>query len=124
MNIIIDTHIFLWLANGDISKIKTNHLKYIKDTDNNIYLSSISIAEIVIKKSIGNLRFDGDVLGVLDDMDIKALDFDGMSAVYLETLPFYHRDPFDRMIISQSLAYNYKIITVDKKFKKYDCNIL
>jgi PIN domain nuclease of toxin-antitoxin system len=123
MNILIDTHIFLWLANGNIDKVGPQ-IDYLYDINNNIFISSISIAEIMIKKSLNKLKFDGDIIKVIKDMNIKILDFDGNSAVKLSSLPFHHRDPFDRMIISQSLTYKYKIISVDKKFKYYECEIL
>ena len=126
MNIIIDTHIFLWLL-GDVSKISSNHFKHIENNDNNIYLSSISIAEIMIKNSIGNLDVEYDfidILDILDEMGIKVLDFNGQSALLLGSLPFHHKDPFDRMIISQAINKKYKIISVDKKFKFYDCDLL
>jgi len=123
MNIIIDTHIFLLLA-ADLKKISQKHLKYIKNIDNNVYLSSLSIAEIMIKKSIGNLDFDGDILMILDEMAIDILDFDANSALLLGSLPFYHRDPFDRMIISQAITKKYKIISADRKFKLYNCKLL
>ncbi|MEA2050054.1 MAG: type II toxin-antitoxin system VapC family toxin [Campylobacterota bacterium] len=123
MNIIIDTHIFLWLA-ADLKKVDKKHLEYIENTDNHIYLSSLSIAEIMIKTSIGNLEFDGDILVLLDEMGIDVLDFEANSALFLGTLPFHHRDPFDRMIISQAITKKYKIISVDRKFKLYDCKLL
>ena len=123
MNIIIDTHIFLWLA-ADLKKINQKHLKYIKNIDNNVYLSSLSIAEIMIKKSIGNLDFDGDILMILDEMAIDILDFDANSALLLGSLPFHHRDPFDRIIISQAITKKYKIISADRKFKLYNCKLL
>ena len=123
MNIIIDTHIFLWLI-YDTKKVDKKYLNYLEDTNNSIYLSSISIAEMMIKKSIGNLDIDFDMFKMIDDMGLKIIDFNGSSALYLATLPFHHRDPFDRMIISQSLYYKYKIITVDNKFIKYDCELL
>jgi len=123
MKIIIDTHIFLWLA-GDVGKIDDMHMKLIEDLHNDLYLSSISIAEIMIKKSIGNLKFDGDILSLLDEMGIEVLDFDASSALILGSLPFHHRDPFDRMFISQAITNNYKIITVDRKFQMYDCELV
>jgi len=123
MNIIIDTHIFLWLA-ADLKKINQQHLEYIKNMDNNIYLSSLSIAEIMIKNSIGNLDFDGDILMILDEMAIDILDFDANSALLLGSLPFHHRDPFDRIIISQAITKKYKIISADRKFKLYNCKLL
>ena len=123
MNIIIDTHIFLWLL-GDVNKISSKHFKYIENNDNNIYLSSISIAEIMIKNSIGNLDVEYNFVDILNEMGIKVLDFNGQSALLLGSLPFHHKDPFDRMIISQAINEKYKIISVDKKFKFYDCDLL
>ena len=123
MNIIIDTHIFLWLM-GDPKKVSKEHMKHIEDLDNNIFLSSISIAEIMIKKSIGHLKFEADILEILKEMDINILEFDAKSALLLGSLSLHHRDPFDRMIIAQSIVNDHKIITVDKKFSLYDCELL
>ncbi len=123
MKILIDTHIFLWLA-GDLGKITKKHMQLLEDLQNDIFLSSISIAEIMIKKSIGNLEFDGDIPALLEEMDIKVLEFDAASAVLLGTLPFHHRDPFDRMIIAQAITNRYKILSVDSKFKMYKCELL
>jgi len=124
MNVLIDTHIFLYLANGDLNKLKQKHLKVLKNINNTIYLSALSIAEISIKTSINKLKFDGDILEVLNDMDIKVLEFDAKSAVLLKDLPYYHKDPFDRMIIAQAITNKLKIITYDEKFKFYDCKII
>ncbi len=123
MNIIIDTHVFLWLA-ADVKKVSKKHMHYIENLDNNIFLSSISIAEIEIKKSIGNLYFEADILDILEEMGIEILDFDAKSAIMLGTLPMHHKDPFDRMIISQAIVNKFKIISVDKKFKFYECDLL
>ena len=123
MNIIIDTHIFLWLA-GDPARVDKKHMEYIEDTDNTLYLSTISIAEIMIKQSIGHLKFEGDLFAILDEMGIDLLDFDGKSALMLGQLPFHHRDPFDRMILSQAMTKQYKIISADRKFHLYDCDLL
>jgi len=124
MNILIDTHIFLYLANDDLKKLKLEHLKILEDISNDIFISSLSIAEISIKASIGKLKFDGDILWVIEDMGIKLLDYDAKSAIVLKSLPLFHKDPFDRMIISQALTNNYKILTYDEKFRLYDCSLV
>ena len=49
MNILIDTHIFLYLANGNLDKLHKKHLKILEDIHNNVYLSALSIAEILLK---------------------------------------------------------------------------
>ena len=58
------------------------------------------------------------------EMGLEILAFDGMDAVRLGKLPLHHKDPFDRMIISQALSKNYHIITDDGKFGLYDCKLL
>ncbi len=123
MKIIIDTHIFLWLAAAP-ERLSSKHMSIVEDLNNTLYLSSISIAEIMIKQSIGQLDFDADILALVEEMGIELLDFDAASALLLGTLPFHHRDPFDRMIIAQSIVHGYKIMTVDKKFAHYDCTLL
>ncbi len=123
MNVIIDTHIFLWLLEAS-RKIKTEHLNILKDKNNTIYLSSISVAEIMIKKSIGKLDVDFDITEMLKQMGIKSLSYDTDAALKLIDLPFHHKDPFDRMIISQGIINNFKILTLDSKFKYYDCELI
>jgi len=99
-------------------------MQFIEDLENKIFLSAMSLAEISIKKSIGNLEFDADVMMLLREMDIEVLEFDAKSALMLGELPMHHRDPFDRMIISQAIVNNYKLISVDSKFQMYDCELL
>jgi PIN domain nuclease of toxin-antitoxin system len=123
MRVLIDTHIFLWLV-YEPQKVSSKYMEILEDMTNNIYLSSISIAEIMIKKSIGTLDVDFDILDMVDKMSLELLDFDAKSAMILGTLPFYHKDPFDRMLISQAISNRYKILSVDGKFKKYDCELL
>ena len=123
MNILIDTHIFLWLLYSP-AKIDVKYLEILSDSENNLYLSSLSIAEIMIKKSIGKLDVEFELDYVLSMFDMKILDFDANSALLLSTLPMHHRDPFDRMIISQAITNKYKIFSMDSKFKLYDCELI
>ena len=57
-------------------------------------------------------------------MSIEVLEFDAKSAVLLKDLTFYHKDPFDRMIIAQAITNNLKILTYNEKFKFYNCEII
>jgi len=123
MMIIIDTHIFLWLLN-DPSRINPKHMAFIENTANRIFLSSISVAELMIKKSIGKLDFDFDILEMTNNMGIETLDFTGIDALQLGALPLHHKDPFDRMILSQAQSNKYSIISCDRKFDYYDCQLI
>jgi len=123
MKIIIDTHIFLWLM-YDYKKVDSRHRDILENSSNELYLSSLSIAEIMIKKSIGKLDVVFDLDYVLDAFQMKILNFDARSALLLESLPMHHKDPFDRMIIAQAISNEFKLISVDENFKKYDCVLI
>ena len=118
MNIIIDTHIFLWLLN-DPSKIDKSYFKYLEDVNNNIYLSSMSMVELVIKTSIGKLKIDFDIEQAANTMGVEVISFNAGDALQLSKIPLHHKDPFDRMIIAQTISNNYSLISDDLKFTLY-----
>ena len=123
MKIIIDTHIFLWILT-DPKHISKNQRIEIERLSNIIYVSSISVAEIMIKSSIGKLDCNFNPLEMAEKSGLDILDFTGEDALNLKNLPFHHKDPFDRMLIAQSITNNYPIITDDDKFKSYDCKLI
>jgi len=123
MKILIDTHIFLW-AISDTQKLSSKHKQALLTLSNTIYLSSISVTEIMIKSSLGKLKIDFDPIQIAKESGFELLDFSAADAMALKELPFYHKDPFDRMLISQALNRKYKIMTVDSKFKNYDCRLV
>ena len=123
MRLIIDTHIFLW-ALMEPSRIEATKLAAIETQANIVYVSSISIAEIMIKASIGKLDVQFDPVEMVEKCGFEHLDFGGEDALLLKELPFHHRDPFDRMLIAQSLANQYPLVTEDQKFHAYDCKLL
>ncbi|MYF49426.1 MAG: type II toxin-antitoxin system VapC family toxin, partial [Gammaproteobacteria bacterium] len=59
-----------------------------------------------------------------EQLGFELLDFSATDAVLLKDIPFHHRDPFDRMLIAQSLAQNTKLMSDDRRFRRYDCNLL
>ena len=91
---------------------------------NIVYLSSVSIAEIMIKASLGKLRFDHDVLDCVEQLGLELLDFSAADAVLLKDLPFHHRDPFDRMLIVQSMARGFRLMSSDRRFADYGCSLI
>ena len=123
MKYIIDTHVVLWIIdnNSQLSqKVKEIYL----DENNEILLSMASIWEMAIKISLKKLE----IPGTLSDFvkyhiianNIRILDI-RLSHIYrIENLPYHHRDPFDRLIISQSIDENIPIISSDFRFDKYE----
>ena len=91
---------------------------------NIIYVSSITIAELMIKASIGKLQIDFDPIDIALQSGFELLDFSDRDALLLKNLPFHHRDPFDRMLICQSIATKYPLMTDDSKIKMYECRVI
>ena len=118
MDILVDTHIFLWLAVSP-QKISKKNLKILQDRKNRLYLSAMSIAELMIKQSIGQIDIPFDVLEACERMGLELLDFDALSALKLANLPMHHKDPFDRMLIAQAITRTLTFCTVDRKIQNY-----
>lgn len=120
---LLDTHTILWYLDGDEALSQTAK-ELIEDRKNEIYLSIVSIWEIAIKINIGKLTLPYSFKKLKDKLkneDIKILPIQVEDTEYYLDLPFYHKDPFDRIIISQSVVSNIKIIGRDKIFDEYEC---
>lgn len=123
MKILLDTHIFLWILN-DSKKLSSLKRFEIKNKANILYLSPISVAEIMIKSAVGKLDVNFDVIKMAKQSGIELLDFKSEDAVLLKELPLHHKDPFDRMLICQSKRNKMKLMTDDKKIQLYDCKVI
>lgn len=122
MNIIIDTHIFICLLKKP-EKLEPEHIQILK-SPHVFFLSSISITEMMIKSSIGKLNINYNPVEMALKSGLKLLDFSAQDANHLKDLPLHHKDPFDRMLIAQSLCQNIPIMTCDTKFKYYECDLV
>ncbi len=78
----------------------------------------------MIKSSIGKLEVNFDPVAIALETGFQLLSFSGEDALRLKDLPFHHKDPFDRMLITQALSNNYPILTDDIKFSRYDCKLI
>lgn len=122
MKILLDTHTFLWFASGS-PELSTDARTIIEDPDNEAWLSPVSLWEIAIKVSIGKLAliapFDVIIPQYMKDNDIKLLDIIITHTSAVATLPFHHRDPFDRLIIAQAIVEGMDVVSIDAAFDSY-----
>jgi len=123
MKIIIDTHIFLW-ALASPHKIAEDRLRILESRAHTVYVSAITITELMIKSSIGKLHIDFDPVDLARQSGFDLHPFSAEEALLLKELPFHHKDPFDRMLIAQSIASNRPIMTDDEKFSLYECEMI
>lgn len=121
MKYLIDTHVLIWYSEG-MNKISPEIVQVIQNNQNTIIVSSVSLWEITIKESIKKLEISlktKDMEKLLKNNGLDILNFDFNDLNVLSELPFYHGDPFDRMIISQCISKNLNLITYDEKIHLY-----
>ena len=122
MNLLLDSHTFLWFVGND-PRLSLNARVVIEDPSNRKWVSIASLWEITIKVSIGKLTLTDPVavflrrellLNKFSTLDITLNHLDSLS-----TIPFHHRDPFDRLIVSQSIADSMSVVSTDLAFDAY-----
>ena len=123
MKVLLDTHILLW-ALSEPQKIPAPFRTLLQSLANECFVSAVSITEMLIKASIGKLECTFDPVEEVEAAGFTIMSFRGKDALALKELPFHHRDPFDRMLISQSLSRNLPIMTCDKAFGAYECDLV
>jgi PIN domain nuclease of toxin-antitoxin system len=126
MKILLDTHTFLWFLDGN-SELSKQARTLIENPEHEKYISIASFWEISIKKSLGKLTLEIPFVElktetVKNSFQILPITFE--DTLQLSTLPFYHCDPFDRIIISQAKENNLTLISRDKNFIQYNVNLL
>ena len=126
MNLLVDTHAMLWYAGGD-DRLSKEARAAIENSANTNYLSIASWWEIAIKCSIQmiylDIAFDVFMKDRIREV-FRILPIDPQHLPMLTTLPFHHRDPFDRLIISQAIMEAMTICTGDDSFSRYDVQVI
>lgn len=124
MNLLLDTHAFLWAIDNN-PRLSQKARDAIIDGNNIVFVSAATAWEIAIKKSIGKLKIpNGDYLEELKVHRFTPLDITTEHALMVESLPPYHKDPFDRMLIAQAQVEKLTLVTGDSKIKAYTVPII
>jgi len=121
MKYLLDTQVLLWIF-GESDKLSVIATQIIKDQGNSLYVSKASFWEVAIKVSIGKLTlpFELDVL-IQETLsnNIEILEIEMSHILKIISLPLHHRDPFDRLIISQAMIEDIPVISSDDQFLLY-----
>ena len=119
---LLDTNILLWWFKRHKS-LGPKTQEIIRDPDNVIFVSSVSIWEISIKKGKGNLIVPDNFKDFLENEDFTELNITHEHASHILKLPQHHADPFDRMLISQAVLESLTLISTDNKISQYSVKI-
>jgi PIN domain nuclease of toxin-antitoxin system len=127
MRLLLDTHVALWwVAGSDELSVRASELLSNPETVN--LFSVASAWEIATKYEIGRLKIQGspaELLGRLtEELDLTILPIEVPDALKSATLPWHHRDPFDRLIIAQAIIHDVPILTSDKRITQYSVPVI
>ena len=126
MNLLLDTQTFLWYVMGD-PRLSQRMRSYIENPSNPYLISIASLWELAIKDGLGKLRLDVSFQELIEQYvtgtGLTILPVSIAHLLELRKLPNHHRDPFDRIIIAQSIVENLTVVTTDSHFDKYPIQI-
>lgn len=126
MKIVLDTHTFIWW-DSERTKLSATALHHCQDQTNTLILSVASVWEMQIKHQLGKLILKLPLADIIEAQrttnNIEILPIHLPHVLALESLPAYHRDPFDRLIIAQANVEGAIVLSCDPVFKKYPVNV-
>lgn len=121
MKLLLDTHAFLWFVGGH-RRLTRRARRAMEETGTTLYVSAASVWEMAIKASLGRLTLPLPVMDYMQEKTaagFKILPVEWTHAAAVETMPFHHRDPFDRLLAAQALTERIPLVTGDPAFAPY-----
>jgi PIN domain nuclease of toxin-antitoxin system len=127
MKLLLDTHIFIWWANQP-DKLSQPALSALQDEANELLLSVATVWEMQIKIQLAKLKLSLPLNELVESQqeinNLKILPVALNHVLALDALPYHHKDPFDRLLIAQSLEEGATLVSTDSKFSEYSITLL
>ena len=122
MRLLPDTHAALWLLGGD-ERLSRRAERLLKDASNEVLLSAAVVWEVSVKRSLGKLDAPEGFADLLLDAGAAPLGVSIEHAEAVATLPWHHRDPFDRMLVAQADIEQAVLVSGDELLRAYDVRL-
>jgi PIN domain nuclease of toxin-antitoxin system len=123
VRLLVDSNAFIW-AYARPSELSMPARQALGDADNERFISLASLWEIAIKQSTGKLELTNDIASAIDDLALAPLAITLPHVARTRSLPFHHRDPFDRMLVAQAMEEGLTIVTRDRRLEAYGVPVL
>lgn len=127
MKYLLDTHTFIWW-NNEPEKLSAKVLTLCQESQSRLFVSMASLWEMQIKIQLGKLRLHQPLEDIIQSQiienDIQLLDITAPHIFGLSSLEEHHKDPFDRLIISQSIYEDVPILGKDSAFEAYPARVI
>ena len=121
MRVLLDTNVLLWVVT-EPARLSQDTQTFVRDRSNDVMFSAVSIWEIAIKFGLRRVDFRVDPRSVAKearDGGFRELPLTASVAAMVDTLPAFHRDPFDRLLIAQAIAVSARLLTADQTLARY-----
>lgn len=119
MKLLLDTHALLWWL-ADDEQLGSQARGLVEDPGNDVFVSAVSLWEIVVKARIGKLKADiAEIAGAIPREGFTLLNINTAHLLKLAELPAHHRDPFDQLLIAQAMAEDASFVSSDRYVPKY-----
>jgi len=120
VRLLLDTAVLIYAVESP-ERLTPRAAAALRNPENLLELSAVSLAEIAIKAGLGKLKLSAvSARQAVQDLDVRVLPYTAEHAYELFDLPRHHRDPFDRQIIAQALSEKIPVVTPDQQFKFYE----
>ena len=127
MNLLLDTHTFIWWADVP-EKLSANALTALEDENNRLILSVVSVWEMQIKSQLMKLKLSLPLKDLIESQqqanELEILPVRIEHVLALDSLPLHHKDPFDRLLVAQSMVEQTAIVSIDSKLSAYSVSLL
>lgn len=121
---LLDTNVVVWLLLGDRARVSAVATEALEERRNEVALSAASVWEIAIKRSLGKLTIGEGWAAALGRLGFDPMPVTAIHAAAVERLPWHHRDPFDRLLITQAAVERHVLVTADQRLSVYGIDVL
>lgn len=121
---LLDTNVVVWLLIGHRDAVPAVVREALEDVDNEVWVSAASVWEIAIKRSLGKVRIEEPWRRTLTGLGFAQLPITAEHAAAVESLPWHHKDPFDRILVAQAGIERLTLVSADRLLRRYDVEVL
>lgn len=122
--LLLDTNVVLWLLLGDRERVSRSAVRALENVTNEVALSAASVWEIAIKRSLEKVTIPDGWAAALARLGFDPMPVTAVHAEAVESLPWHHRDPFDRLLIAQASVERCTLVTADRRLNAYGVDII
>jgi PIN domain nuclease of toxin-antitoxin system len=122
--LLLDTNVVVWLLLGDRASVTDQAQEALQEERNSVSVSAVSVWEIAIKRSLGKLVIEDQWARALTRLGFDPMPVTAQHAEHVEHLPWHHRDPFDRLLISQASLEERALVSADARLAVYGVDLV